>query len=80
MAEADFTPQATLEEKLRNLENDAWNLHNIMSFMAEALPEDTNESLPVRCTLFHLRELTASLASKLGDEAHQQWSLQRKDA
>lgn len=80
MAEADFTPQATLEEKLRDLADDAWKLHNFMSFMAEALPEDTNESLPVRCSLFHLKEMAASLASQLGNEAHLQWRLQQKNA
>ena len=80
MAEADFTPQATLESRLSNLCLEAWNVHNILAFMEEAVPEDARDSLPIHGTLMFLKDMAHSLASKLGDEAFELGRLQRQSS
>ena len=78
MADADFTPQATLEDRLNTLCMEAWNVHNILAFMEEAVPEDARDSLPVHGAVMFLKDMVYSLASKLGDEAFKLGRLQRQ--
>ncbi|MGQ7939156.1 hypothetical protein [Paraburkholderia sp. D1E] len=44
-----------------------WRIYNVLAFMAEALPDDTTESLPTRCTVVELREDMKNLAADLMD-------------
>lgn len=45
----------------------AWQVFNVLAFMAEALPDDMADALPVRQTLFNLRDRQETLATNLGD-------------
>lgn len=45
----------------------AWKLHNVLAFMVNALPEDTPDGLPTRCTVIDLRRDMDHLASSLSD-------------
>jgi hypothetical protein len=56
---------------LNDISSRAWLAHNIIAFMVEGVPDDSNEKLPVRCTLIELRTMVYDLAvaiSNLGDE------------
>ncbi|MBW0449031.1 hypothetical protein [Paraburkholderia phenoliruptrix] len=59
------------QAKLNALSVRAWDVHCILSFMTEGLPDDLADSLPVRSTVRLLRDMTENLAmglSDLGDE------------
>ncbi|MFL9987225.1 hypothetical protein [Paraburkholderia sediminicola] len=45
----------------------AFKLQGLLQFMVEALPDDKQGALPVRCTLVHLRDDMEQLAEKLMD-------------
>ncbi|MCA8275253.1 hypothetical protein LGN17_22460 [Burkholderia sp. AU30280] len=45
----------------------AWKIHNTLAFMVEALPEDTEGSLPTACLLRELQTDLGKLATTLGD-------------
>jgi hypothetical protein len=45
----------------------AWKLHNVLAFMVEALPTDTEDGLPTQCMLVELRCDMDQLASGLQD-------------
>lgn len=44
-----------------------WGIHNVLAFMVAALPDDTVDELPTRCTLIDLCKSTNSLATSLMD-------------
>jgi hypothetical protein len=45
----------------------AWKVHNVLAFMAEALPEDQLGALPVKCTIMELRDDVHKLGEALLD-------------
>jgi hypothetical protein len=66
MAASDCTQeQSSTEIKLDGLSMTAWNITNILSFMAAAIEDDTPESLPIRCTIINLHEMSTELAENL---------------
>lgn len=48
----------------------AWKLHNVLSFMVEAVPHDKPDGLPVQCMLADLRRDMDQLATSLQDLVH----------
>lgn len=56
-----------LDKLIGNKSLAAWELHNVITFMVNALPEDTAEGLPTLCTLRALRRDMKHLASSLSD-------------
>lgn len=56
-----------IEELILQASRKAWKVHNMLAFMADALPDDTQESLPVRCTTADLRFDMNELATDLMD-------------
>ncbi|MBN3788313.1 hypothetical protein [Burkholderia sp. Ac-20353] len=56
---------------LNDKSGDAWGIFNILSFMAEAVPCDKPDGLPVQCTLADLRKRAEALATDLGDLLHE---------
>ncbi|MFM0013720.1 hypothetical protein [Paraburkholderia sediminicola] len=65
---ATFNPMLErVESLLADDSSRAWKIHNVLAFMVLALPDDTTESLPVRCTLVELREDMKNLAANLMD-------------
>ncbi|WP_107152649.1 hypothetical protein [Trinickia symbiotica] len=54
-------------DKISDLASRAWNIHNITAFMSEALADDALGALPVRSTIFQLREMSSELALGIMD-------------
>lgn len=48
----------------------AWKLHNVLTFMVEAVPSDEPDGLPVQCMLADLRKDMDQLATSLQGLAH----------
>jgi hypothetical protein len=49
----------------------AFKLQGLVQFMVEALPDDRQDELPVRCTLVHLRDDMMQLGENLMDLVHE---------
>lgn len=64
---ADVRTLNRIEELICRVSGQAWKIHNVLAFMAEALPDDTQENLPVRCTVADLRFDMNELATGLMD-------------
>jgi len=67
---ASVTANRTLERvegRLNDNSSLAWQVHDVLAFVVEALPEDMDNELPTRCTLTRLREDMKKLASSLMD-------------
>lgn len=47
----------------------AFHVFNVLSFMAQALPDDKQGELPTRSVIFNLRDQQEKLAMELGDMA-----------
>lgn len=45
----------------------AWAVHNILTFMVEVIEDDTENGLPVRCTLTDMLGMISALANDLSD-------------
>jgi hypothetical protein len=72
-ARYDVQPVAALDlvtDMLNDESAAAWQLFNVLAFMAEAIPDDDRDGLPVKCTLINLREGVEKLATNLMDLVH----------
>jgi hypothetical protein len=49
----------------------AFKMQGLLQFMVEALPDDGQDDLPVKCALTHLRDDMLQLAEKLMDLVHE---------
>jgi hypothetical protein len=56
-----------LDGLLISKSGDAWQIFNVLAFMAEALPDDEMGDLPMRCTVANLRDQMETLAQSLMD-------------
>jgi len=72
-ARCDVQPADALD-RVADMLNDesaaAWQIFNVLAFMAEAIPDDYRDGLPVKCTLINLREGVEKLATNLMDLVH----------
>ncbi|MGG1948998.1 hypothetical protein AB1286_30030 [Trinickia sp. NRRL B-1857] len=69
-ARSDIQPAAALKRASVMLIDEstaAWRIFNVLAFMAEAIPDDDRDGLPVKCTLINLREDMEKLALNLMD-------------
>lgn len=49
----------------------AWAIHNILTTLVVALPDDPADcAIPVRCLLLHVLDLTEPLALELMEDGH----------
>lgn len=74
MSKLTKTPEETIE-RIADLVTDqsvlAFKLQGVLQFMVEALPDDRQGELPVKCTLVHLRDDMMQLAERLMDLVHE---------
>lgn len=54
-------------DALMRFSSRAWAIHNVLAFMAASVDTDTEDGLPVQCTLIEMREALSSLATDLAD-------------
>lgn len=53
--------------KLNDICVSVWGIHNVIQFMAEALPDDGREGLPIKSTLFMLQDMASKAATEISD-------------